>query len=273
VKTVRTFWHGPTFGLYERLSVSSYVAQGHTVEVYAYDPIELPAGATWCDAAEVLPRSELFTYQSGPGRGSFAAFANRFRYRLIHERGGIWTDTDVFCLRPLNDLPASFIGRQDDRLIACSLFSLPQGSAFSSGLYHEATAAGRNVSWGQTGPDMLTRHYQTHPDPAIAILPPDCFYAVPWNAAMRFVLPEHANYCRDATRNSHCVHWWNEIFRRVAFPKDKLPPAGSFLTTLAMRLPGWDSVPTWDEGLVNAWVSNYNDAQAYRQIKQFVASR
>jgi hypothetical protein len=40
------------------------------------------------DAAEILGPEAFFVYEEGPGKGSPAAFANQFRYKLLADRGG-----------------------------------------------------------------------------------------------------------------------------------------------------------------------------------------
>lgn len=262
MKTIRTFWHGTDFGLYEKLCVKSFLAHGHEVEVYAYDPIQLPHGVTLCDAAEILPRSQLFSFKAGPGKGSFAAFADLFRYKLLLEKGGIWTDADVLCQKPLFDLPDYFIGIERPGLLNNALISLPQG--FCEQLYIAAVSLGQDVLWGQTGPELITKQFQTAPDPAIVILSSEYFYPIPPNHAPQLALSALAAGCIEATKNSYCVHWWNEMFRRISFPKDRLPPAASFLSQHAIKLLDECDLKFWDESLVEAWLANYNDAELFR---------
>ena len=45
--------------------------------------------------------SDIFRYRDN---GSYAGFANFFRYELLRKRGGWWVDLDTICLRPF---PAS----------------------------------------------------------------------------------------------------------------------------------------------------------------------
>lgn len=267
-KTIRSFWHGSDFGLYEKLCASSFIAHGHEVEVYAYDPVCVPHGVQLRDAGEILPRSELFAYKHGPGQGSYAAFSNIFRYKLLLEKGGIWSDLDVLCLKPLFNLPDYFIGRQDAAILNCALMSLPQGSDFCERLYISAKALGQDVVWGQAGPKLLSQHFQLNPDPAITILPAEYFYPVPWNQALKLALSRKTHECNEDTKNSYCVHWWNEIYRRIAYPKDRLPPSESFLSLHAKKILDEPGLKFWDEALVEAWLSNYNDAVSFRSLKQ-----
>ena len=66
-----SFWHGPLSWL-ERISIASFVRQGHEVRVYAYEPQgDLPSGAEWQDAEAVLPREKLFFYKNEGTPGVF----------------------------------------------------------------------------------------------------------------------------------------------------------------------------------------------------------
>jgi hypothetical protein len=60
---IHMFWHGPALSRLERLCMASFVANGHTVLLHAYEPpANVPNGVTICDAAKVLPRERLFAH-------------------------------------------------------------------------------------------------------------------------------------------------------------------------------------------------------------------
>src|SRR5215813_6559365 len=104
-RIVQGLWIGPHLSVMERLSIRSFLANGHEYHLYVYDQVEnVPEGAVLKDANEVFDKSRVFTYQSGFGKNSYAGFANMFRYKLLAMRGGWWADSDVVCIRPL-DLP------------------------------------------------------------------------------------------------------------------------------------------------------------------------
>src|SRR5262245_15998828 len=89
---VNALWIGQLSPL-ERLCLSSFFAQGHSVHLYTYDAIEkVPQGVTLRDAATVLPSSQVFRNRLGKGKGSLAAFSDLFRYKLLLDEGGWWVD-------------------------------------------------------------------------------------------------------------------------------------------------------------------------------------
>jgi hypothetical protein len=62
----------------ERLSIASFLANGHDYHLYAYEDLEnAPAGIVVKTADEIIPRSLIFQYKNYP---SYAGFSNFFRY-------------------------------------------------------------------------------------------------------------------------------------------------------------------------------------------------
>ena len=154
---VRMFWYGSTLSPYERLSIASFLKHGHHVEVFSYSELNLPEGAVRVDAATVLPESEVFAYRRGAGKGSVSAFSNMFRYKMLHELGGLWADCDVLCLRPMHSLPAACVAWEDGATVATGVMRFPPGHALPGELYRQAVALGKDIVWGQIGPQLLTR--------------------------------------------------------------------------------------------------------------------
>ncbi len=260
MNTVRMFWHGSEFSLYETLSVRSFLRHGFQVEVFSYTPLNLPDGSVWRDAAEILPASDVFTYRSGAGAGSVSAFSNLFRYKLLYELGGIWADSDLLCLRPFTGLPESFVGLQDARTCNGAILRCPPGSEMCRWLYETARSLGKDIGWGQIGPRLITRAIIERRDKAVVPLPEQVFYPVPWRRAVDLGIPEQTAACETASAGSYCVHWWNEIFRRFAVPKSKLPPRGSFLAKHAETLLGESEAAFWSEAEFLTWLGDDHDA-------------
>ena len=93
---------------FRELCLRSFLQCGHAVELYTYDEVEAPPGVRLCDANAVLPELEVFAYADGPAKGSFAAFSNLIRFKILAEKGGIWADADMLCLKPLHHLPEAW---------------------------------------------------------------------------------------------------------------------------------------------------------------------
>ncbi|MEO8685576.1 MAG: hypothetical protein ABI414_12135 [Devosia sp.] len=123
--TIVTFWHGPMSWL-ERLCATSFVREGHAVEIYAFEPIaDLPEGVTWRDAREILPQDQLVFYK---GRGTPAVFSDRFRIGLLQAGRGIWADLDVFCIKPIANPPHYLMGWEREGSVNSAVLLVPAGS-------------------------------------------------------------------------------------------------------------------------------------------------
>lgn len=110
-ETICSFWHGP-LSVLERVCIASFTEKGHRFDLYAYDdPGPLPEGAVWRDAADILGRERLFFYK---GSRTPAVFADLFRLHLMAHEAGIWTDLDVYCIKPFLDLGTYVFGYEND---------------------------------------------------------------------------------------------------------------------------------------------------------------
>jgi hypothetical protein len=90
------------------LTIRSFLAHGFTFRLWAYDRdlTPIPAGVLVEDANDVIPEDRVFRYPEngqidvGFGKGSYAGFSDIFRYKLLYDHGGWYTDMDVTCLKP-----------------------------------------------------------------------------------------------------------------------------------------------------------------------------
>ena len=251
------FWHGESLSRLERLCMHSFLHNGHPVDLYVYEePRGVPPGVRLVDASEILARDLVFRHRR---TGSVAPFADWFRYRLLLEKGGIWSDTDVVCLRPLDYPDPVIYARQDDRLINNAVLGLPAGHELAAWMAACCESPNRplpydgpatrlrkwkrrvfhgdrrdKVGWGEYGPKgfTLAARYLGYEH---AALPSWHFYPVPcdeWHklyessAQSGFVLPQ----------DSRAVHLWNGMAgRRQAFDKNGRFPADSPYEQLCRR--------------------------------------
>ncbi len=231
---VQSLWIGPRLGRMEAAAMRSHLASGHEFHLYIYDEIEnAPDGVVLKDAAAVLPRSEIVSDQDGPGKGSYAAFANYFQYVLLLDRGNWWADADQFCLRPF-DFAADHVFSREATLgggpdiVANCVLKAPAGSPSME--YCREACAGRDVGasrWGELGPRLVTAAVRRFGLDEF-LEPPETFLPVPW---WRF--REIAEARPDVSR-SHGLHLWNELWRRADLDKE-IPIPGSLYADLLAR--------------------------------------
>lgn len=92
---VNSLWIGETLPPLAELCLRSYLANGVAFRLFCYrDYDNIPEGTIVCDASTIIPEDCIFYHKNG----SLAPFSDWFRYVLLEERGGFWTDMDVICL-------------------------------------------------------------------------------------------------------------------------------------------------------------------------------
>jgi len=101
-----TFWHGPLDQL-RQTCLNSQLAAGHRVTVYGFEPLpDLPHGVLCADAETILPFAFAERLSPALPDGSWSKrtilqFADFFRMKLQAKAAGLWLDTDVLLLKPV----------------------------------------------------------------------------------------------------------------------------------------------------------------------------
>jgi hypothetical protein len=244
-----TLWIGDRLGLVERACLRSVVRQGHSLALYCYGrPQNVPEGVEVHDASAILPQTAIFRHTSG----SVGPFSDWFRYEIQRRGLGIWVDTDIYLLRPLDVQRPTLFGEQQPGMINNAILRLPPDSPVVGELLRtfekkttprwlpardyyperirEWMAGGVDLSrlrWGTTGPHGLTALARKF-GIASAALPAEIFYPVPWWKAEWIGSPDVA--LDDVlTPATVAIHLWNECIRGL---KDQPAPARSFLHRL-----------------------------------------
>ncbi len=129
---LQSLWLGKRLSVMEQLCIRSFLDQGYSFHLYTYQEVEnIPQGTTVCQGEEILPADEIFRYRRGYGKGSYSAFSNCFRYKLLLERGGWWADLDVVCTRSLDFSDDHVVGYErvpdGSRRIGTAMIKAPAG--------------------------------------------------------------------------------------------------------------------------------------------------
>lgn len=102
---VNGLWIQGALSPLELLTIESFLANGFSFQLWTYETenCNAPKGTVIKNAHEIMPLDSIFTYKNtnihGHGKGSYAGFSDIFRYKLLYEHGGIWTDMDITCLK------------------------------------------------------------------------------------------------------------------------------------------------------------------------------
>lgn len=93
---IHGFWHGGPLSTMERMSIQSYLNQGHKFVLHSYGRIPgVPPGTDESDAGIIVPERDISRFRN------LANFSDWFRWNCIAQRGGYWADLDTVALRPL----------------------------------------------------------------------------------------------------------------------------------------------------------------------------
>jgi hypothetical protein len=232
--TFQSFWFGDRLPQYHRLALKSFVDHGHIFHLYTYDQLEVPAGVELRDAQTILPRDRVFLYKHGEGAGGVAGFSDLFRFRLLHEHGGWWVDTDVICLSKHVPEPDIYLGWQDHRLVGSAIIRLPKGSEIALELYEAAERAGTDIRYGDIGPGLITRIVKER-GLSDQIRPQEEIYPIGPVEALDIFIPSMTEEVRRKIGNAPLLHIWNEMFGRAAMLKWVAPPLGCYIRELFSR--------------------------------------
>jgi hypothetical protein len=227
---VRTFWHGGLLQPLQLVALGSFVDHGYVVELFAYDDIQnRPPGVVLRDAREVMPESMVFAYADGFGKGSFAACANIFRYRMVNQLGGWWVDTDVICLGKIEPeqgaAPYVFVEelRKDGpNVLANCLFKSPAQEPFLDYCIREAESRDRTkIKWTEIGPILFDQSVRRHGlDRWIA--PRAVYSPINFDEIHKFLEPGLQ------LPGARTVHLWNSVWKanqvdlHADYPKDSI---------------------------------------------------
>lgn len=256
--TIVSFWHGPLSWL-EILCITSFVRQGHKVEVYSYEPITaLPAGAEWRDAAEILPRDQLVFYK---GKGTPAVFSDRFRLQLLRLGRGIYADLDLYLLNPIHgpleylmawerpgsvnnavlymppDAPLlkdllSIFEEKNRPLLEPHLPPLRRVEVAIRRLFGDRVTP-QNMQFGATGPMPLT-HFVAEHGLTARVLPAATFYPVPYEV-IPTLIQAGSDLGAAIKPETLGIHLWRSQLTDRGRAGVPLPEAGSVLAKLCAR--------------------------------------
>ncbi|HEB62197.1 MAG TPA: hypothetical protein ENI82_03500 [Bacteroidetes bacterium] len=220
-KTINSLWIGNELENLELLTLHSFIAHGHIFQLWTYskDFKNLPKGVVLCDANKIIPQDKIFKYKyggkKGLGKGSYAGFADIFRFKLLYEIGGWWVDMDVTCLKAF-DFEEEYVFRNHDYfLCANNVMKCPPKSPFMKLCYEETDKLinEENRIWAKPSEILsnnlikfgLTKYLKKN------MINPD-----------RWELVElYKNYSFKINSNFYAIHWMNEEWRRANTKKNE----------------------------------------------------
>jgi len=237
---VHMLWMSGELSRLARLSLASFRARGYRVVLWSYDPQHLRRDAR--DAGEILPMSH-------DEQANFAYHSSLFRYRLLAEEGGIWSDMDVVALaddpaieavplvasekrRPFRHAVPTATGESLTQVTNCFMAN---PAPHPGDLWHLATdeVAALNPeqrTWENVGPHMLSRLMINVPENGVTILPTDAVDPVAWWNVPGYFLED-----RDPPK-SPFMHMYATIWARREIDAEAPFPEASLVGRLWKEL-------------------------------------
>lgn len=217
-KVIQGLWVGSQLSTMERMSITSFLMNGHEYHLYVYGDVkQIPEGAVVRDGNEVLPSSMIFQYRDFK---SYSGFSNFFRYKLLLDKGGWWADTDIVCLKPFDfsddHVFASEIIR-DGNYITSGVIKAPAGSLTMAQAWQICQSKKpAQLEWGETGPKLMAEvvnEFSLHE----YVKPYPIFCPVSVTEWDRVIDPDF-DFTFDET--AYAIHLWNEAWRRTGQDKN-----------------------------------------------------
>ncbi len=190
---VHMLWVSGKLSRLARLSLTSFVSNGYKVKLWSYDPEHLRA-----EVPDVQDAS-VFLPMQAEDTTNMAYLTSLFRYRVLAEQGGIWSDLDVVALtdapkiaagpliasekrRPFRHAEPTATGESLTQVTNCFMATpVPRaGDLWHRAVDRVAALNPEDRNWENVGPHMLSGLMLREPDEDIDILPPEAVDPVAW---------------------------------------------------------------------------------------------
>lgn len=226
--TVSMLWIEGRLSTLETLSIRSFLQCGHPVDLYTYDPgLIAPQGVRLCDANLIVPGDQRFRSATAVGKGSWGPFSDLFRFSLLQQRGGIWCDTDIICLKPLDFVAQGTYFASEHVLTqgpngaathpapTTCFIAAPLGEPLIAECLRRTAAIGRHqANWADSGPGVV-QAVIGEAQRLDCVLQPDIFCSVPHWDVQRLIHGFHT-----INPVAYGLHLWNEVWRWNFLDKD-----------------------------------------------------
>lgn len=223
---IKSLWIGKRLSPIETLCINSYLQNGHKFELNVYDNVKnVPPDVDVIDANVIVPEFDIFSITLGSHKNSFAIFADYFRYKLLFDLGGWWSDLDAVCLKPYDfNQEYLFINEktryQTDR-VANGVIKCPSNSPIMQYCYttvKEIINSRKIDQWGQTGPKLLESAIAKF-NLAENCVPSEFFIPFGYFEVDKIISGEASLWKEKGINNSYSVHIFNSMWDVKNYPK------------------------------------------------------
>lgn len=238
---VNSFWQGPVSPIINACH-KSFIDLGYEFHLYSYENLkDITPGVILKDASTILPQNRRIYHKK---TGSVSLYTNYFRYKLLEKQTGLWVDSDILCIKPVEDEDYIF-GFESKKLINGAVLKLPHDSTllmylidiFEGGQFVPPWYSYQDkvnvrlqyksnpnfdlgdLNWGVAGPYAIT-HYATKLGLDRLAKPVDYFYPFGFGDldngkkdrfdVEHFSVPQ--NFFDRLSNNTRTIHlYWNKV--------------------------------------------------------------
>lgn len=223
---ISSIWIGDRLSKMERLCIQSYLQFGHTFRLYCYAvPEGTPEGVQVMDASKILPESRIFRSSNG----AVGDFANYFKYLVLRDQGGCWTEMDEVCLRPWDDL-GYFISSEWNKggglTIDQAAINIEAHHPLMVSLVEKCEKRlldDAPLEWGTFGVESFDREVRAQ-GLLQRVKIPEMFCPLPWWEAPSLCGSNDI----EIPEGAFGIQTWNEAWRRGGWDKDSAPPGSPY---------------------------------------------
>ena len=251
---IAMFWKGSELGWFERLSIHSFLHQGHVVKLFHTDPMD-----PQIDGLELVPVQEVYDPPRRLAKNAAPSFlADIFRLYLMKKTDYVWMDSDILAVRPVSvqdGYAISWSGPNSSGQINNATLRLPSDSAALDHLLEhienpeivpewmnadqrrivEKTPVGRRllkqgkllrIVYGPRGLNHALQKTGEH----VHARPMEVYSPVPWWLSDLFFAPP-AGVEAFVSEDTQVVHLFKDQMRK--YNARRQPPEGSYLDLFA----------------------------------------
>jgi len=221
----------------EKTSINSFLGKGHEYHLYVYEHVgNTPEGVIIKNANDIIDRDDKSKYKGGK---DYATFSDIFRYKLLLEKGGIWVDTDIICIKPFNFkndyvFASERVERQKkwevkfpSKPVGCVIKSPPRSKIMSYCLDKSRQKKFEDIEWAEVGPDLLSKAIREF-DMEKNIFFPWKFCPISWWNWRRFVSQSMKDkvveMAKKLVAKPYSYHLWNSKWSEGGESKNKVYP-------------------------------------------------
>jgi hypothetical protein len=236
------FWHGPPLGQLRSACLASFIERGHKFELYSYDDVSVPSGVVMKDASEIIPRSEMFYFiNPKTGANDLGPFSDLFRFKLLFERGGWWSDVDTVCLS--DSIPALERAWAQEKpeynlnAIGTSQLAFPRADPLAGELYHKCLLMSKTeYPYRESlGPLLISSTIIENGLPKNYGGLPNSFYPIRWIEMFKLWLPEYCHEIERRVASAFFLPIYQSFPQYIGLSLGRRPPRGSYLAKFLDR--------------------------------------